>query len=386
MYQNFMKTREECKKIVASSEAFYCTTTEVHGFKVEMYDYRLASYMDFVEHEAYELRGLTFVYNPVNDEWERHLALNKFFNINQTTNWMYQDVYDKKIVAVADKCDGSMITFVKLPNGTVVAKSKMSFISEQARMAQELYSKDLTLQLYIKNLLDYNCIPIFELVSPHNQIVLNYNSTELRLLQIRYNKDFEEIKAGDYYDTDTLFLDGVKIKITDQLDSSYYNLDKLLYLKTIETDIEGYVGMFDDGQMFKIKTDWYLQLHGLVTDKLRENLLIKTILDENIDDVLSQVIPGEKRDFIIATTNKVTHKFNHLVIQFETLRDKYVNECKSDRKMFAMKYSKEPIFSEVMKSLVNDIENIEVFAKTAVTNHILKKTYSLKDAKEWINS
>ena len=39
----FLKTRDECQEIIKNSEAFYCSETIVDGFKVEMYDYRLAS-------------------------------------------------------------------------------------------------------------------------------------------------------------------------------------------------------------------------------------------------------------------------------------------------------------------------------------------------------
>ena len=90
-----LKSREECRQIVESTEAFVCVETEVQGFKVEMYNYRLASYTDFKEHEAWELRGLTFIYNPETEEWERHLALQKFFNCNQTIDYMYDDLIDK---------------------------------------------------------------------------------------------------------------------------------------------------------------------------------------------------------------------------------------------------------------------------------------------------
>jgi T4 RnlA family RNA ligase len=385
-YNNFLKTRNECRTIVTESEAFYCTRAEIEGYDVEMYDYRLASYTDFIDNEAFELRGLTFIYDVDNNEWVRHIALNKFFNINQTIGWMYEDVINKKIIAVADKRDGSLITFVKFPNGKIRAKSKMSFNSDQAKAAQKIYEEDLVLKEYINFMIRHELTPIFELTGPHNQIVLDYNNTELHLLQVRYNKNNDGITAGDYYSSESLQKASGTIKVTKQLRDDYCHLDTLLELKKTKEKIEGYVGMFEDGQLFKIKTDWYLQLHGLVTEGTRENLLIQTILDDNIDDVIAQLEPGEKREFILEQTKICTQKFNHLVVEFETLRRKYFAECNSARKTFAIAYSKQPMFSEVMKSIVNGInlDDIEETAKVAVKKHILKVTNSLNDAKEWL--
>jgi len=78
-----LPTREEALQITENSEAFYVTERIIEGQKVEMYDYRLASLSDFVDNDAFELRGLTFVYDEDSNEWDRNILLNKFFNINQ---------------------------------------------------------------------------------------------------------------------------------------------------------------------------------------------------------------------------------------------------------------------------------------------------------------
>ena len=186
----FLKTREECRQIVENSETFYVTETVVEGCKVELYDYRLASIKDFTDNEAFELRGLTFV-EQTDGTWERNILMNKFFNVNQTVGWMEDDVKDKKIVRVQDKLDGSVISFVKFPNGTVRAKSKMSFTSEQAVMAQKLYDKNENLRMFINEVMSLDKTPIFEIIGISNQIVLEYEKDELILLQIRDNKTGE---------------------------------------------------------------------------------------------------------------------------------------------------------------------------------------------------
>lgn len=77
----YLPTREECQELVKNTEVFYCTKRNVNGFEVELYDYRLASFGDFVNNNAFELRGLCFVNN--NGTWERNILMNKFFNMNE---------------------------------------------------------------------------------------------------------------------------------------------------------------------------------------------------------------------------------------------------------------------------------------------------------------
>ena len=186
-----LPTRDECQTIVKNSEAFYCAERVVEGVNVEMYDYRLASISDFVDNDAFELRGLCFVETDLG--WERNILMNKFFNINQTVGWMEDDVKDKKITRVQNKEDGSIISFVKFPNGNVRAKSKMSFESDQAVMAQKIYENHKDLKQFINESLENRDTAIFELVGYENQIVLNYEmASELILIQVRFEDGFSK--------------------------------------------------------------------------------------------------------------------------------------------------------------------------------------------------
>jgi hypothetical protein len=65
--------------------------------------------------------------------------MNKFFNLNQTECSSYELVKEEKIKGIAYKEDGSIISFIKLPNNKILAKSKTSFESEQAIEAQKIY-------------------------------------------------------------------------------------------------------------------------------------------------------------------------------------------------------------------------------------------------------
>jgi len=377
----YLKTKQECDAIVARNEAFLRADRVVEGFNVAIYDYRLASIGDFVDDEAFELRGLTFVENPETGEWERNLLLQKFFNVGQTTGWMYEDVKDKKITRVQNKEDGSIVSFVKLPNGSIRAKSKTSFESDQAKMAQKFFDRKSIMKEEVDHLLSKGKTPVFELVSPENQIVLEYQNTELVLLQIR-NEDGTYMSEKDLKWYSMVMC----IKQAKVFDESYHNLDFLLELKeTNQENIEGWVVTFEDGQMAKIKTDHYIQLHGLIgPDAFRENLLVQTILDGNMDDVIAQLVPGEKKDKMIEMDRKIVHNFNHLINVFKDLRGRYFNEFSENRKEFALKYSKEPLFGYVMKSLNASFRDVNQVAEAQVRAYMDKSTNGLGKAKEYI--
>lgn len=151
---------------------------------------------------------------------------------------------------------------------------------------------------------------------------------------------------------------------------------------------EGVVLTFDDGQIAKKKFSHYLRLHGLIgPDAFRENLLVQTILDDNIDDVISALVDGAKKDKIILLSEKVQHQYNHLFVEYKKLRNEYFNKYNEDRKSFAIRYSKtHELFGAVMKTLNSSFREINEVAEKAVKEHILRQCKSLSDAKEYVGS
>jgi hypothetical protein len=436
----YLPTREECLEITKTTEVFYRTEKIINGFKVEMYDYRLASYQDFFPNGIYkginysELRGLTFILNPETNEWERNIALQKFFNINQTEGWMEKDFKEqnKYIVSFGDKRDGSLILPIQLPNceDEIIMKTKMSFISPQAIAAQEIYDENKLgdYKGLIKYCFDEKIQLMFEYTSFDNQIVLNYNNKELTLLQGRYietgkyltqdrliilskkfnvplttqylTKDYEFLlkydldtlkeiltnNNGDLYKFDTLkemiYFIGEGKFLTNDISNKITMLDFLMFSRDFIEKEEGVVITFNDEQMAKIKHLKYFQMHGLVTEGTRENLLIQTILEDNIDDVLAQILPGEKRDFIENTTNTVITHFNHHIVY---ILDK-IKTYNDDRKEFAKNNKEYIYFGVLMKSIsIKDNDNIEKNIEDMLKTDILKKTNGLEKARNWLN-
>ena len=151
-----------------------------------------------------------------------------------------------------------------------------------------------------------------------------------------------------------------------------------------EEGIEGWIVTLADGQMVKVKTAWYFAMHRLTTEGTRENLLVQTIIEDRIDDVLSLIPDGEKKQFMIDTVEKVQHKFNHLVVEYKFLRGMFYNKYNEDRKEFAMKYKDHELFGYVMKKLNASFRDIESVAEQGVKDYILHRTRTLGGAKEFL--
>ena len=118
---------------------FYETKIEIDKYKVSIFNYRLAQHNDFLQplkdnsdKDALELRGITFIFNDDGSLFKRYILLEKFFNLNQVSTSMYSIVKNYKIKNINNKEDGSLVTFIKLPNGKVLGKTKMSFDNDQS--------------------------------------------------------------------------------------------------------------------------------------------------------------------------------------------------------------------------------------------------------------
>ena len=163
----YLPTLEQCQKMVAESDSFIEKVVDVHGFEIRMFNYFLAMPQDFnnpikdyPEIKGHELRGLTFV-KQSNGEYKRYLMLHKFFNVNQCEGYMEDELDSLCISQEQDKRDGSMIRFITLPDGRIVAKSKMDFFNDQAKCSQNILESNPNLLAFVKEAHELGLAPIF---------------------------------------------------------------------------------------------------------------------------------------------------------------------------------------------------------------------------------
>ena len=328
----------------------------VDNFSVSIFNYRLAQYSDFLDNKAFEMRGLTFIFNEDGSLFKRHLLLQKFFNLNQVPDTQYSEVKDYKIKYINNKEDGSIASFVRLPNGKVLGKSKMSFESDQALGMNRIYKNNKDLKSFVDWALDHDIVAVFEYVAPTNRIVLRYTDEELILLRLRDNKNGHYLDINEHLDK----IGSVKVaKFEDNV-----NLDELIELANTTEDKEGWIVQFEKDHLIdfiKIKTSWYCELHGLLTNDLyRENILVGYILDDKIDDILGQIPEDELEaherieKMIAVIKNAMFNKASEILKSYDLfLAEDDGSDISIVKKNYSLKYcKKDPNFSYVM-SIVN---------------------------------
>ena len=403
--KNNILTYKQATNIVENSNGVFTETKHsIDGFNVSIFNYRLATYENFINPindlslNGLELRGLTFIFNKDGSLFKRYLLMEKFFNINENKGTQLTDLNKLKIKSVYNKEDGSVISFVKLPNGKVVAKSKASFDSYQANKANFIYNNDNDIKSFVNDMLNNEIVPIFEYVSPFNKIVINYTNDELILLKLRDNE------TGEYINIDNI-TEEWNIKVPEKFN---YTLDELEELSKSVEYKEGWVIEFDNGLKAKKKTEWYFSLHKLFTEDLnKENYLIEKIIKEEIDDVISILDNSPYHDFIREKVNKITNliskyiddksnKVNELYDVYNSytnIKEFVINNLNSDEFSYVMNLVKLDKLSKLSDNEINNnYDNLDKYLEhmsdlkldNQIKNRILKKTYRLENSKDWL--
>jgi len=373
--RNYIPTYQEALEIVKAKGnlIFYETIQYIDDYKISIFNYRLASYNDFInpidnkDINAKELRGLTYIFNKDNSLYKKFLMFPKFWNINQVSETQYNILKDLKIKYINTKEDGSLISFIGLPNGRIIPKTKAGLDNEQVLDVIDIYNKNERLREFVKYCIDNDLSPLFEYVSFKNKIVLNYDKTDLILLKIRNNIN------GEFIDLSEVNTEGITIVKTEPIIS----LEELMNKIDNATGIEGVVITFDNDYMVKYKSLEYVALHRLIDYINREDYIISSILNESIDDVISKLNKNTNLERI-----NYIKRINTIVIEYYSQRIKDVNNLVSQYngsvKDFSIKYLKNENFHLAL--LVIKGENVF----NVVKNHILKNTSQLKKAKNFI--
>jgi len=370
----FIPTYEECRKICDANDnfIFFESKHNIMGYDVSIFSYRLASYSHFTnpvpdcDIKAFEMRGLTFVFNKDGSLYNRYLLLDKFFNIDQTPCSMYSVVRNFKIKSIYNKEDGSVASFIKLPNGKVIGKSKASFESDQAIEIQKIYDEDDHINKFVNWSLDNDIVPIFEYVSPNNRIVIPYSNSGLVLLRLRNNTTGSYLDINKYSNR----YDGISVALEHD-----HTLEDLIELKKVIEDKEGWVVQFENGKMAKVKTDWYIDRHRLYTEDInKENTLISMILNETIDDVISQIDDVKKNEI-----ESISNKINKYIKSISDEVDEILLSYDGSKKNFAISNNKNKLFS-IAIGIINGRNKIDM-----IKSKILSDTKNLVAARKWLS-
>jgi T4 RnlA family RNA ligase len=240
--------------------------------------YQISNSMSFATPFEKECRGITF-----DDKGNIIVrSMHKFFNVNEREESKIENIDWTQVHAVYDKMDGSMINTGFL-NGELFTKSKKSFTSPVAVMALNYISEHQNYYDFALACFEKGLTPTFEYTSPTHRIVLDYKVEALTVLQIR------EMVSGRYLTVEEMKELTAQFGVVLNLPIWFgedFSIQKAIETLDSANEMEGYVIQFKDGNMVKIKSKWYVNLHHAVTF-VRERDIAELVLDEAIDDFIA---------------------------------------------------------------------------------------------------
>jgi RNA ligase len=299
---------ENMKKLANEKKEFRIKTEMVNGVEIDIFSYMVNLKDTFDSELAKEFRGTCFTKDGVCIS----RPLPKFFNLGEREETQAEN-FDFDRCRFYTKHDGSMATPV-LINGKVCWKTKNSFFSDVAINIQKFYDKMEHSDWKRRMLVDLKYFtPIFEYVGPDNRIVLDYKDEELIYIGFRC------LDTGLYQANDNL--------------REFVSYDEIFDMN----GIEGFV-VEHSGTLFKMKTQFYLERHRIVTDFSPKNIINAT-LNEEIDDILGVVyqlgMPERAVEIEEVRDETLTKKLEII----EAIDAKWSLMCiwEDDRKKFALK-------------------------------------------------
>ena len=251
----------------------------VNNKVVHIFHYMIATPDLFKEEIERECRGITF------DDYGKCICrpFHKFFNVGEREDTLPENIQWDKVNHILNKIDGSLLCPVDI-DGQIFWKTKKSFYSDVAIKIQNEWNKRHEFwdkyNSFIWKHGSPNCTMMFEYISPDNRIVIDYKTEELVYLCQR------DIESGKYFDFNSdLCLTYYTFNGALSLEANFKNM--IENIKEYK-DVEGYVFYTSDDQAYKVKTQWYLDRHHLLSS-LSYREIFKMIAEEKIDDIISEL-------------------------------------------------------------------------------------------------
>jgi RNA ligase len=329
--------------------------------------YMISDKDTFSDEYAREMRGIVFC-SKTDSILSR--SMHKFFNVGERPETAVDVIDWANIVRVMDKRDGSMIQTVDIKasgirplihEGCFAFKSKKSFESDVVKQANAwVLADEARRNRYVSfcNVVTaYGGTVTFEWTSPTARIVLGYTEPMLTLLHVRMNN------TGLYLPIDTLqsLADEFSIPIVEtptDIDLSKISLEYLQERVATVEGKEGWVFQHASGEMYKLKTKWYMDRHRAMTF-LRVRDIARLAINEELDDLKAQLV-GDGID--ISQIEEIESRVVKLVTDLETsVLESYEQHKHLDRKSYAIKMKElnHKYFSLVMRAYIEN-GNVDV--------------------------
>lgn len=318
------------------------TIENVNRVWVHIFHYMIATPDLFKEEIERECRGITF------DDSGKCICrpFHKFFNIGEREETLPENINWNNIRYITHKLDGSLVTPVVI-DGKVIWKSKKTFYSDIAKRAQNLYdenSEGWKSLISIMKPEEYTLL--FEYVAPDNKIVLEYKDEQLLYLGKRH------IETGIY-----------EPNVTNSTTFYTYQNDYKSFISHVKglEGIEGYCIYTKDNQIYKLKTEWYLSRHRLLSS-ISYKYIFKLIEENKIDDLIAELrLKGQqdKINLIESIWKEYNDSYDELFVDIYEIYNYilYTYKPESKKEFAKIALDKYKSFSALLFALYDNTDN-----------------------------
>jgi RNA ligase len=226
----------------------------------------------------------------------------KFFNLGEKLDTKIENINFMNNHIILEKLDGSMVRPL-LINDEFVLATKMGTTDVAKQADNFIQNKSNYYDFFVFCQIN-NLTPIFEWCSNQQKIVLDYED-QLILTAIRH------LHGGEYvsYDKMKQYANEHELPVVGVLDKNVIDIKD-------DIDCEGIVVRFDNGNMIKVKTEWYTFRHNAKESVQYEKNILKMIFDNTIDDVVP-FLSDEDANKILKYQTEVLHNIFVYVTHLE---------------------------------------------------------------------
>lgn len=354
MQTNLETLFDDLMNLCNNSDSFYYVDQFYAGDTYRVFSYRLASYTEFLQRNAVECRGHTFL--KTEDGWQLAcLPQSKFFNYGEISVW--GDIDLSTIVMVQDKLDGSLISTVTPHKGCWFLKSKTSMTSQQAKDAGDwLYADESGFKAAIRKAVQDRYTVNMEWCSPSNTIVIVYDKPALTVLNARHMDTGEYMTYAEMVQR---FGEEHVVKCWPSVE----NVDTFVSEVEEMTGIEGVIVYLKNGTVFKLKTSAYSFLHKTKDSINNPKALWEVCVSGASDDLRALFKDDPLAIERIAKMEALASKhYNHID---KRVTEFYQTNKHLDRKGYAIlgqqELNKDGIFSLAMNAYIGKDVDVKGF-------------------------
>jgi RNA ligase len=264
------------------------------------------------------------------------------------------------IVTITEKVDGSLGILYRHKGECRVA-TKGSFFSPQARWATG----------FLRDHFDLTDLPdeltlLFEIIYPDNRIIVDYGQREDLVLLVARNR-----LTGDYLPFfPDLYEMGHRYGFTLPRSYQFNSVDDIIaQTGGLDSNFEGWVVEFSDGQRFKFKMDEYVEVHKLLRGLNFPNIL-QEVARGNINYIL-QTVPDAFLDATKLWVDDIRAVVSELTMQTAVI---YAAAPKSSREAFnAWVHEVHPSLEPYLMAMFNGQDLETVVYKNAFKDRLMQE-------------